>query len=177
MTEILASQLLSPFMKGSAEFSWRLNGHKTNERQHCVALLISSVVRRLKRKRISRMSISIAGMSGATMPSAVSGASVHSSPQQKMSSLFSQIDSAGSGCITQSQFNQAFQSSNTPAVFKAAGASAVWSAIDTSGAGQVSRQDFINGMKDQMVQLRQDSSSTDAAQTSSASTQTINLMA
>lgn len=123
------------------------------------------------------MSISISGMSSATMPSAVSGASVHSSPQQKMSNLYSQIDNTGSGSITQSQFNQAFQSSNTPAVFKAEGASAVWGAIDTSGAGRVSRQDFINGMKEQMVQLRQDSGSTDAAQTSSASTQAINLMA
>jgi Ca2+-binding EF-hand superfamily protein len=98
-------------------------------------------------------------------------------PQTKMSNLYDNIDTSGSGTINQSQFNQAFQTLNPPAVFKAAGAGAVWNALDPSGTGQVPRQDFINGMKNLMVQLRQsDAGSTNASQTSAVGTQTLNTL-
>ncbi|MDE1902099.1 MAG: EF-hand domain-containing protein [Alphaproteobacteria bacterium] len=100
------------------------------------------------------MSISISGIGSSSMPSMVSGASPYmASPQQKMSGLYNKIDASGSGSITQSQFNTAFQTLNPPTAFKNAGASAVWNALDPSGSGQVSQQDFINGMKNLMVQL------------------------
>jgi Ca2+-binding EF-hand superfamily protein len=96
-------------------------------------------------------------------------------PQQKMTSLYNQIDTSGSGSISQSQFNQAFQKLNPPAAFKSAGATAVWNALDPSGSGQVSQQNFVNGMKNLMVSLRQGSgAASDAAQTSAASTQALN---
>lgn len=120
------------------------------------------------------MSISISGVGGAGMPSAVSGASMRQPPQQKMSNLYNQIDTSGAGAISQSQFNQAFQTQNPSAPFKAAGANAVWNALDPTGTGQVSRQDFVSGMKNMMYQLRQ--TDTSGAQTSAAGTQAVNSL-
>ena len=98
------------------------------------------------------MSISGAGAAGASQ--IWSGASPAMSPVQKMSNLFGQIDSTGSGTITQSQFDQAFQTMNPPGSFQAAGADAVWSKLDPNGTGSVSKQDFVNGMTGMMKQLR-----------------------
>jgi Ca2+-binding EF-hand superfamily protein len=120
------------------------------------------------------MSIMISGPTTAGMSSVMSGASMHMPPQQKMSNLYSQIDTSGSGSISQSQFNQAFQTMNPPAAFRAAGSNAVWNALDPSGTGQVSQQNFVNGMKNLMVQLRQGDNSISPAQTSTASTQALN---
>ena len=83
-----------------------------------------------------------------------SGASPAMSPTQKMSDLFGQIDSSGSGSISQSQFTQAFQTMNPPASFQSAGVSSVWANLDPNGSGSVSRQDFTNGMTALMQQLR-----------------------
>ena len=77
-------------------------------------------------------------------------------PNQKMSNLFNSIDTSGAGSINQAQFNQAFQTLNPPAVFKAQGANAIWSSLDPNGTGSVSKQDFVNTMKDLMAQLRAD---------------------
>jgi hypothetical protein len=85
---------------------------------------------------------------------AMSGASGGMPPQQKMSSLFDQIDSSGSGSITQPQLNQAFQTFNPPAVFAQQGSSAIFSALDPNGTGSVSKQDFVSGMSKLMVSLR-----------------------
>jgi Ca2+-binding EF-hand superfamily protein len=123
------------------------------------------------------MSMTVSGVGGAAGYQAVSGASARMPPQQKMSNLYNQVDTGGTGSITQSQFNQAFQTLNPPAPFKAAGASAVWNALDPNGTGQVPRQDFINGMKNLMVQLRQGGNGvSDAAQTSAAGTQALNIL-
>jgi hypothetical protein len=122
------------------------------------------------------MSISISGMGNTGMSSMVSGASMSMPPQQKMSNLYSQIDTTGAGSINQSQFNQAFQTMNPPAAFKAAGSTAVWNALDPSGTGQVSRQNFVNGMKNLMVQLRQDSGTSGAAQTLASNTQALDTL-
>jgi hypothetical protein len=81
-------------------------------------------------------------------------------PQQKMSDLFSRIDTGNTGSITKVQFDQAFSSMNPPNAFKEAGVKAVWSALDPRDTGQVSRGDFVSTMKNLMVDLRQDQPST-----------------
>lgn len=118
------------------------------------------------------MNMSISAVGGGAAPHhAMSGASISMSPQVKMSGLYSNIDTNGTGSITKSQFNQAFQTLNPPAAFKSAGASAVWSSLDPSGSGQVSRQDFVSQMKNLMVQLRQGGSgASGASETASAGT-------
>ncbi len=88
----------------------------------------------------------------------MSGASYGAPPQQKMSNLFNSIDTSGSGSITQSQFEQAFQTKNPPAVFQQQGAAAVFAALDPNGTGSVSKQDFVSTMSGLMASLRADSS-------------------
>src|SRR3974390_174091 len=95
----------------------------------------------------------ITGVSANSGLHAISGASSSGPPQQKMSDLFDSIDTAGTGSITQAQFDQAFQTKNPPAVFQSQGANAIFSALDPNGTGSVSRQDFISGMSKLMVSL------------------------
>jgi hypothetical protein len=92
------------------------------------------------------MSMGIGGVGGMGAQQSVSGASPYAAPPAKMSNLFSQIDSSGTGAISQSQFNQAFQTMNPPGVFRAAGADSVFKTLDPSGSGSVSKQNFVNGM-------------------------------
>ncbi|HEY8157746.1 MAG TPA: EF-hand domain-containing protein [Methylobacter sp.] len=100
------------------------------------------------------MSMAISGMGNAGMPPRImSGASSRMSPDQKMSNLFQQIDTSGSGTITKAQFEQAFQNTNPPAAFKAMGADAIFSKLDPNGTGSVSKQDFVDGMKTMMGQI------------------------
>ena len=66
---------------------------------------------------------------------------------QKMSQLFDMIDASGSGSISKTQFQQAFQAMNPPAKFQAMGADQIWAKLDSSGTGSVSRQDFVSTMK------------------------------
>lgn len=75
-------------------------------------------------------------------------------PQQKMSNLFDKIDTGDTGSITKDQFEQAFQSMNPPGTFKSQGADAVWAKLDPQGTGQVSKQDFVNGMASMQKQFR-----------------------
>src|ERR1039458_514702 len=127
------------------------------------------------------MSMSVAAVSGAGNPHIVSGASGNMPPNQKMSSLFNSIDTSGAGTINQAQFNQAFQTLNPPAVFQAQGADAIWSSLDPNGTGNVSKQDFVNTMKDLMVQLRADptgaASPVAPGQTLESSLQSLNILA
>jgi len=127
------------------------------------------------------MSISIGAVSDASILDAVSGASGNMPPNQKMSNLFNAIDTSGAGSITQVQFNQAFQTQNPPAVFKAQGPDAIWSALDQNNTGSVAKQDFVNTMKNLMVQLRADSSTPTSVvapgQTVDASLQSLNVLA
>jgi len=97
------------------------------------------------------MSMAISGMS--TSPQVWSGASGRMSPTQKMTSLFQQIDSSGSGSITKAQFEQAFQTLNPPKGFKDMGADATFSKLDPKGTGSVSKQDFVSGMTSLMSQM------------------------
>jgi len=98
----------------------------------------------------------ISGISSSSGLHAVSGASTGAPPQQKMSKLFDSIDTSGSGSITQSQFEQAFQTKNPPAVFQNQGAQAIFASLDPNGIGSVSKQDFVSTMSGLMASLRAD---------------------
>jgi hypothetical protein len=100
------------------------------------------------------MSMDVSAVSGVGGMQALSGASRALSPDQKMSNLFDSIDTAGSGTITKAQFEQAFQTSNTPGVFKQQGADAIFAQLDPNGTGSVSKADFIAGMTKLMSTLR-----------------------
>lgn len=93
----------------------------------------------------------LSSMGAAAMPQAMSGASGRMAPQPKMANLFQQIDTANSGSITKAQFEQAFNSMNTPPAFKAIGMEAAFSKLDPAGKGSVSKDDFIHGMKSMMT--------------------------
>ncbi len=119
----------------------------------------------------------ISGIGAAGGMHAISGASSSGPPQQKMSSLFNSIDTSGSGSITQSQFEQAFQSKNPPGVFQKQGADAIFAALDPNGTGSVSKQDFVSTMSKLMASLRADNagqSGSQSSQSSAASLQALN---
>lgn len=97
------------------------------------------------------MSMTIDGSSGAGRSMAVTGASARMPPQKKMSNLFDKIDTSGSGSISQSQFDQAFQIMKAPAAIKSLGADAIWSQLDPNGTGSVSKADFVSVMKGVMA--------------------------
>jgi hypothetical protein len=91
-------------------------------------------------------------MRAASMPKVASSSSPTVSPQQKISNLFQQIDSNGTGRITKAQFEQAFSKLNLPASVKGIGLEAAFSKLDPSGTGVVSKKDFIQGMQSLMAQ-------------------------
>lgn len=119
----------------------------------------------------------ISGISSASGLHAVSGASTGAPPQTKMSNLFDSIDTTGSGSITQSQFEQAFQAKNPPAVFQNQGADAIFASLDPTGSGSVSKQDFVSTMSKLMASLRSDGPAQSGSQpvdTLNASLQALN---
>ena len=95
----------------------------------------------------------ISGVHGSHAPQAMSGASAKASPGQKMSNVFASATTPGSGVITKDQFTAAFNTMNPSSGFQQLGASATFSALDPSGSGAVSRQDFIQGMTKLMSQV------------------------
>jgi Ca2+-binding EF-hand superfamily protein len=100
------------------------------------------------------MSMSVSGVAGGYGIQAMTGASARMPPAQKMASLYSQIDTSGSGSISKAQFTQAFQTMKPTAGFRSMGASAVFQALDPGASGSVSRQNFVQGMTQLMTQLR-----------------------
>jgi hypothetical protein len=74
------------------------------------------------------------------------GASMRAPVQQKMSKLFDQIDTTSSGSISSEQFAKAFQTMNPPPSFKALGSSAVFTKLDPSQTGSVSKASFVASM-------------------------------
>ena len=111
----------------------------------------------------------------------MSGASSGMPPQQKMTSLYNNIDTSSSGSITQQQFDQAFQTLNPPPVFQKQGADAIFAALDPNGTGSVSKQDFVSGMSSLMVSLRSEGAASGAAspspvQTLASSLQSLNTL-
>ena len=99
------------------------------------------------------MSMTVPGAGGPTPP-IMTGASTSGPPQQKMTSLYNNIDTAGAGSITKDQLQTAFQTLKPPKVFQNAGVDQVFAALDPQGSGAVSRDDFIKGMKGLMASLR-----------------------
>ena len=91
---------------------------------------------------------------GKTWPSGVSGASMHKSPSQKMANLFDTMDSSGTGAITKTQLEEAFQTQNPPPGFKAMGADAIFAKLDPNNTGSVSQADFVSGMTSLASTLR-----------------------
>jgi hypothetical protein len=124
------------------------------------------------------MSISGAGASGASQ--IWSSASAPMAPAQKMSNLFDQIDTSGSGAISQSQFTKAFQTMAPPASFQSVGADAVWKKLDPNGTGSVSKQDFVSSMTTIMKQLHghhhRNQSSAAGAQSLAQNTSALNAL-
>jgi len=119
----------------------------------------------------------ISGITSSSGIHAVSGASYGAPPQQKMSNLFDSIDTGGSGSITQSQFDQAFQTKNPPAVFQKQGADAIFASLDPTGTGSVSKQDFVSTMSKLMASLRAEGATQSGSQptdTLTASLQALN---
>jgi hypothetical protein len=118
----------------------------------------------------------VSGIAPASGLHAVSGASYGAPPQEKMSNLFDSIDTSGSGSITQSQFEQAFQSKNPPAVFQKQGADSIWTALDPSGSGTVPKQDFVSTMSKLMVSLRADGATQSGSQSSASIAASLNSL-
>jgi Ca2+-binding EF-hand superfamily protein len=118
--------------------------------------------------------MNVSGIAPASGLNVVSGASNSAPPQQKMSNLFDSTDTAGSGTITQAQFAQAFQTQNPPAVFQKQGADGTWAALDPSGSGTVSKQDFVSTMSKLMVSLRAEATTQGGSASLSASLQSLN---
>ena len=94
----------------------------------------------------------ISNMRAASIPKVAPVASPGVTSQQKISNLFQQIDSSGTGRITKAQFEQAFSKLNLPASVKGLGLEAAFSKLDPSGTGVVSKKDFIAGMESLMKQ-------------------------
>lgn len=81
---------------------------------------------------------------------AVSGASGSRSGKsldKALTRAFQSIDSANTGSISKAQFESAFQNMKMPPALKAMGADALFAKMDTNGTGNISKQDFINGIK------------------------------
>jgi len=101
------------------------------------------------------MSAAISGMGSNWAAQAMTGASMRMPPSQKMSNVFSQIDTSNTGVVTKAQFAQAFNALNPPSSFKAMGANAVFSKLDTNNTGSVTQQQFVSGMTQMMSDVRQ----------------------
>ena len=93
-------------------------------------------------------------MREAAMPQVKTGASKPPTTEQKLTSLFQQIDTDGKGSITKAQFQQAFNKLNPPDAVKAMGAEAAFSKLDPTGSGSVSKQAFVKGMETIMAQAK-----------------------
>lgn len=121
-----------------------------------VTLLKTHSLNLLKMMRLTTRKIimDISGVGAMTAPQAWSGASPAMPPGQKMASLFDKIDANGSGSITQSQFQQAFQSMSPPANVKSVGMDNLFKLLDPNGTGQVSKSDFVSKMTDILSQIR-----------------------
>jgi hypothetical protein len=120
--------------------------------------------------------MNISGIASSSALHAVSCASSGGPPQQKMSNLFDSIDTSGSGSITQSQFEQAFQTKNPPTVFQQQGADAIFASLDPTGTGQVSKQDFVSTMSKLMASLRADGSASSGSQATDSLTASLQAL-
>jgi hypothetical protein len=102
------------------------------------------------------MTSAISGVGANWAAQAMTGASMRSSPAQKMSNLFSQIDTGNTGSISKAQFTQAFNALNPPSSFKA-----------------ITKQEFVSGMTQMMSEVRQQKHQAYAQQAAATPAQTI----
>mgnify|MGYP001580388293 CR=1 FL=1 len=93
------------------------------------------------------MSSGISGVGGGTPPQVTSGASSMSAQSNKLAQLFKQMDTGNSGSIGKSEFEAVFSKAKLPQKLKEAGADAVYSKPDPNNTGSVSKQDFMNTMR------------------------------
>jgi len=91
--------------------------------------------------------MNVSGIGGSFAPQAMTGASARMPPSQKMTTLFSQIDTSGTGSINQSQFTQAFQTMKPTAGFRAMGPSTVFQALNPN-TGRFSKSRRTAGWRD-----------------------------
>jgi Ca2+-binding EF-hand superfamily protein len=119
------------------------------------------------------MSSAISGLGANWAAQAMTGASMRSSPAQKMSNVFSQIDTGNTGSISKAQFTQAFNALNPPSSFKAMGADAVFAKLDVNKTGSVTKQEFVSGMTQMMSDVRQQKHQAYAQQAATTPAQTI----
>jgi hypothetical protein len=110
------------------------------------------------------MSFAISNVGGGySSPQVYSGASGYASPSAKMSQVYSQIDSPGTGSITSDQFQQSFSKLNPPANFQSLGAEAIFNQLDPAGTGSISKSDFVTGMVNLMKSLSPNSSTSSSS--------------
>jgi hypothetical protein len=69
------------------------------------------------------------------------------SVQQRLSNLFQQIDTAGTGRITNTQFEQSFSKLSLPKPVKDLGHEAILNKLDPAGKGVITKSDFIQKME------------------------------
>jgi hypothetical protein len=70
----------------------------------------------------------------------------------RLGNLFQLIDTAGTGRISKSQFDQSFSNLSLPISIKEMGKDAVFGKLDPNGNGVVSKQEFIKGLEPLMIQ-------------------------
>jgi Ca2+-binding EF-hand superfamily protein len=118
------------------------------------------------------MSLDVTAVSaaGASPVQTMTGPSAAMPTRQKMSALFDQIDTAGSGRIDAAQLQQAYATLKPPAGFQSLGPSALMQHLDPAGSGSVSRSHFVNVMSSLSNQLRS-AAVTDAGSAAAPGTQ------
>ena len=92
-------------------------------------------------------SIGSSNHSAAYKPQVSSSGGSQTSPQQRLSNLFQQIDTAGTGRITKAQFEQAFSKLSLPTSGKEMGHEVVLSKLDPNGTGIITKPEFIQRME------------------------------
>jgi Ca2+-binding EF-hand superfamily protein len=94
------------------------------------------------------MSLDVSAVTSGAAPAVqtTTGASAAMPPRQKMTALFQQIDTSGSGSISAAQLHHAFQTLSPPASFQKLGATALLQHLDPQQTGQVSKSTFVNSM-------------------------------
>jgi len=100
------------------------------------------------------MSNAVSAVYGSYGPRLASQASVLLPSVQKLTMVFSRIDTKGRGSISRSQFIRAFGNMNPAAGFRQLGAEGVFAALDTQRTGAVSQLSFIRGTTRLMAQFQ-----------------------
>ncbi len=71
---------------------------------------------------------------------------------QRLGNIFQLIDTAGTGRISKAQFDQSFSNLSLPISVKEMGKDTVFGKLDPNGKGEITKQEFIQGMEPLMSQ-------------------------